>query len=128
LRALVAEVLAAICVLSLVEGHKLVLAAMSDYRVAHDEVFRFETLIESLRLPDSDIESNTAVEDDGIWEARTAVLALVNALTNCPEDVEVRVMLREEFTRRGLNEAIVVRFFVVHIRLATQNLSGIEIQ
>jgi diaphanous 1 len=110
LRSLVAEVLAAICVLSLVEGHRLVLAAMSDYRVAHDEAFRFEQLVASLRLPDHEIEG--VEEEEGVWEARTAALALVNAITNCPEAVEERVMLREEFGRRGLNEVIVVRISV----------------
>lgn len=108
LRTLAAEVLAALCVLSLVEGHKLVLAALSDYSVAHDEAFRFEHLVASLRLPDLDVEAADPGEE-GIWEARTAALALVNAITNCPETVEERIMLREEFGRRGLNEVIVVR-------------------
>ena len=48
-------------------------------------------------------------QDEGVWEARGAVMALVNALTNCPESLEERVTLREEFGRRGLNEVIVVR-------------------
>lgn len=105
--------MAAICVLSLSEGHKTVLAAMSDYRVAFEESFRFESLISSLRLPDngglSDDESvSSDAEEEGIWEARTASMALVNALTNCPESLEERVLLRDEFGRRGLNEAIVV--------------------
>jgi diaphanous 1 len=109
------ELLAAICVLSLAEGHKAVLAAMSDYRIMFEESFRFEFLIDSLRLPDvrGDSESGEEAvgysnEEDGIWEARTASMALVNALTNCPEALEDRVMLREELTRRGLNEVIVV--------------------
>ena len=106
LRTLASEVLAAICVLSLVEGHKLVLGAMSDYRVAYDEAFRFEHLVALLRLPEPD--TGAVDEEDGMWEARTAALALVNAITNCPEAVEERVMLREEFGRRGLNEVIVV--------------------
>jgi diaphanous 1 len=114
LRTLASELLAAICVLSLTEGHKTVLAAMSDYRIAYDEPFRFETLIASLRLPEfqSDGESEDELgfgnEEEGIWEARTAAMALVNALTNCPESLEDRILLREEFGRRGLNEAIVV--------------------
>lgn len=107
LRTLAAEVLAATCVLSLVEGHRLVLAAMSDYRIAHDEAFRFEQLVALLRLPDQ--ETERLEEEESVWEARTAALALVNAITNCPEAVEERVMLREEFGRRGLNEVIVVR-------------------
>lgn len=90
---------------------------MSDYRIAFEEAFRFEELIQSLRLPEesSDAESigggagaGVGTDDDGVWEARTASLVLVNALTNCPESLEERVMLREEFGRRGLNEVIVV--------------------
>ena len=36
-------------------------------------------------------------------------MALVNAMTNFPDSLEDRILLREELTRRGLNEAIVVR-------------------
>lgn len=127
LRTLAAEVLAALCVLSVSDGHKLVLAALSDYRVAYEEPFRFVELVAILRVPDAfgagagpadsaeslgeaaaaDGEGEAA--DEGVWEARGAVMALVNALTNCPESVEDRVALREEFGRRGLNEVIVVR-------------------
>lgn len=94
---------------------------MSDYRIAFEEAFRFEELIQSLRLPEEDpnveliggggVGAGAGIEDDGVWEARTASLVLVNALTNCPESLEERVMLREEFGRRGLNEVIVVRSF-----------------
>lgn len=104
--------------LSLDEGHKAVLSAMSDYRIAYDESFRFETLIASLRLPDIDTDGEASEdefgfgnEEEGIWEARTASMALVNSLTNCPESLEDRIMLREEFGRRGLNEVIVVRTY-----------------
>jgi diaphanous 1 len=85
---------------------------MSDYRIAYDESFRFETLIISLRLPvtmDEIEETDPFDEEEGVWEARTATMALVNALINCPESLEDRILLREEFGRRGLNEAIVVR-------------------
>lgn len=116
LRTLASELLAAICVLSLNEGHKAVLSALSDFRIAHEEAFRFETLIGSLRLPDimdgneSDDEGGFGNEEEGVWGARTASMALINAITNCPESLEDRVLLREEFGRRGLNEVIVVRF------------------
>lgn len=107
LRTLSSEVLAAICVLSLTDGHRLVLASLSDYRVAHEENFRFEELIDVLRIGD---DPNGEQEDfEGLWEVRTATMALINALTNCPESLEERIFLREEFTRRGLNEAVVVR-------------------
>lgn len=114
LRTLTSEVLAAICVLSLKEGHKAVLSAMSDYRVEFEEAFRFQELIASMRLPEitdeDDVVSDAGygTEDDGAWEARTASMALINALTNCPDSLEDRILLREEFSRRGLNEVIVV--------------------
>jgi hypothetical protein len=113
---LAAELLAAICILSMNEGHKAVLSALSDFRVAYDENFRFETLISTLRPPDVDIDAESdndhgfGSDEEGVWEARTASMALVNALTTCPESLEERVMLRDEFTRRGLNEIIVVCF------------------
>lgn len=115
LRTLTSEVLAAICVLSLNEGHKAVLSALSDYRVEFEETFRFQELIASLRLPEVSDEGSVSdefgygSEEEGVWEARTASMALLNALTNCPDALEERIMLREEFGRRGLNEIIVVR-------------------
>lgn len=103
--------------LSIIDGHKSILSALSDFRVVFDENFRFETLISSLKLPDIDIDdasdtgsviSGFGNEEEGVWEARAGTMTLINALTNSPEEVEERVMLREEFSRRGLNEAIVV--------------------
>lgn len=126
-RSIAAELLAALCVLSLTAdgaggglGHKLVIAAFSDYRIAFEETFRFEELIGSLKLPEDQDQSGYVSDgseamdtdgEEGLWEARTSVMALVNALTNCPESLEDRIMLREEFGRRGLNEAIVVCAF-----------------
>lgn len=113
--ALVCELLAAICIVSPIDGHKAILSAFSDFRVAYEENFRFETLLSSLHLPDldSDDDSATGFSDDeeGIWEARIAAMALVNAITNCPDNLEDRTVLREEFSRRGLNELIVVCHF-----------------
>jgi len=100
--------------LSVVDGHKAVLAAFSDFRIACDEDFRFESLLFSLRLPDVNFDNDSGSgicfgnEEEGIWEARIATMTLINALTNCPENLEDRMLLREEFTRRGLNELIVV--------------------
>ncbi|KAJ7026870.1 armadillo-type protein [Mycena alexandri] len=118
LRTLASEILGAICLLSLNEGHKAVLGAFSDYRAAFNESFRFERfdgLIGSLRLPDldSDIESDDRYEyigeQDGVWEARCASMALINALTNSPESLEDRIILRDDFSRRGLNEVVLFR-------------------
>lgn len=93
----------------------MVLAALSDYRVAFDESFRFETILSYIRFTGEDEDDHITgappidgIADDGGWEARTAVLTLINALTNCPDSLEDRIQLREEFSRRGLNEIIVV--------------------
>lgn len=118
--AFASELLAAICVLGVSDGHKDVLAALSDSRIAYDEGFRFETLLVSLRLPDVNIDDdcdgdgNDSVigfgnEEEGVLDARVATMTLINALTNSSDDLEDRVLLREEFSRRGLNELIVVR-------------------
>jgi len=110
LRTLVCEVLAALCVLSPVEGEKLVLGAFSEYRIAYAEMFRFEELIRFLKLGDDDEDAlDDSSAKEGVWEARAATMTLLNALSNCPDDLEERVLIREEFSRRGLNEAIVVR-------------------
>ena len=111
LRALVTTVLAAIGFLSVQEGHKAVISALSDYRIEFSEAFRFEGLITSLRLPEVEYDDGASVpeaEEEGIWEARTAVMSLINAITTCPDTLEDRVLLRDEFTRRGLNEVTVV--------------------
>ncbi|KAJ7167544.1 armadillo-type protein [Mycena filopes] len=126
---LASELLGAICVLSLNEGHKAVLGAMSDFRVAFDESFRFQELIASLRLPDlaggieeSDDGFPLAGEEDGIWDARCASMVLINALTNCPEPLEDRIMLRDEFTRRGLNEVVVALRYIKPPELLVKQL------
>lgn len=111
---LVLELLAAICFLSQDSGHKMVLGAMSDFKIVYEETFRFETLIALLRLRDlySDTESigegGLGNEEEGVWEVRTAAMTFLNALINCPEALEDRLSQREELGRRGLNEIIVV--------------------
>ena len=115
LRSLTSDVLAAICYVSPTVGHKAVLSALSDYRVEYGEKFRFEELIGSLRPPDLSLDDAQTDsqgynnDEEGAWEARTASMALVNAITNFPDSLEERILLREEFTRRGLNEVLVVR-------------------
>ena len=114
LRALTSDVLAAICYVSPTDGHKAVVSALSDYRVEYNEKFRFEELIGSIRLPELSQEDGQldaqghSNDEEGVWEARTASMALINAITNFPDSLEERILLREEFTRRGLNEVLVV--------------------
>lgn len=105
LRALSSDLLAAVCVISLNEGHRLVLGALSDYRICYDESFRFDELVGALKPTDGQEEEEF---EEGAWEARGATMGLIIALTSCSDSLEERIMLREEFSRRGLNEAMVV--------------------
>lgn len=129
---LASELLAAICMLSVTDGHKAVLAALSDFRIAFDEDFRFETLLSTLRLADVDFDNDSdsgigfGNEEDGVWDARIGTMTLVNALTNCPEDLEERVLLREELSRRGLNELIVVCCFYLIQQVLVLNFLNIN--
>jgi hypothetical protein len=70
----------------------------------------------SLRLPDVNIDGDSdgsiigfGNEEEGVLDARVATMTLINAVTNSSDNLEGRVLLREEFSRRGLNELIVVR-------------------
>jgi diaphanous 1 len=118
LRALSSDLLAAICVISLNEGHHLVLGALSDYKICFGEAFRFEELVDALRIEENP-ESREG-EDDGSWEARGATMGLIIALTSCSDSIEDRILLREEFSRRGLNEVMVVSAHPLH-RLYSSN-------
>lgn len=103
LRTQSADVLAALCMQSQ-EGHRAVLLSISDFRSTPDERYRFQYLLDSIRP--SDDGQDAASEETGIWEYRTAVMSLINALTNASDDLEERIHLREEFGRRGLNEVM----------------------
>ncbi|KAG0234469.1 hypothetical protein BGW41_001142 [Actinomortierella wolfii] len=112
LRAKVAEVLAALCVMT-PESHRLVLIALSDFRVAHEERFRFEYLVETLATPISpsfgpDSGSSALGGEDGgfEWEYKTACMSLMNALVNSPQSLDDRIALGDELRRRGLEDVI----------------------
>lgn len=132
LRLQVADVLAALCVLSLDDGHRMVCGALSELKIVTGERFRFAFLVEDLK-PDAssssssdawdasadlnDADTNESIE----WEYKAAAMVLINAITNSPEDLEERVALRDEFARRGLNEVLVsLRYVDPPESLATQ--------
>jgi diaphanous 1 len=114
LRTLVCKVLAALCVLSPNGGGGSVLGAFSEYRVTHSEVFCFEELIRFLKsgIDDEDETLEDSPVKESVWDAKAATMTLLNALSNCPDNLEERVLICEEFSRRGLNEAIVLRAFI----------------
>ena len=132
LRLQVADVLAALCVLSLEDGHRLVCGALSELKVVAGERFRFAFLVEDLKPTASndalgaawdtsaDLDNSDASEAIE-WEYKAAAMVLVNAITNSPEDLEERISLRDEFARRGLNEVLVsLRYVDPPESLATQ--------
>lgn len=117
LRSQVAYVLAGLCVLSL-KGHSLVLNAFSDFRQVHEEEFRFQYLMETLK-------TNDAEEDNGSVEYKSACLSLINSIVSPPEDVEERILLRKEFERRGLIEIFSVnllKFVILSYRMISVSL------
>ncbi|KAJ3859957.1 hypothetical protein EV359DRAFT_75418 [Lentinula novae-zelandiae] len=117
IRALISYILVGFCLLSNPEGFRVAMSSLAEYRIAFVEEFRFEMIISTLKLP----ELNNAVvgdaspadefgygyEESDIWEARNAAMLLLNAIATATGSVEDRIMLREEYGRRGLNEAIV---------------------
>lgn len=107
LRALAADVLAALCVLSSSDGHKLVINAFSEYKITYEETARFESLVKSI-CPQDESDGYEEEDEASVWEYRAAGMALISALANSPDELEERMLLRDEFARRGLNEAMTV--------------------
>lgn len=105
-RALAADLLAAVCVISPNAGMQTVLNALADFQGARRGETRFARLVGFLR-DDASASDNESVLDD--WSWRTASLALLNAMTGSPRDRDVRNAVRDELHRSGLAEAFRVR-------------------
>jgi len=103
-RCLSADMLAAMCLISPL-GHQLVLDGFSDSKISLGETFRLEWLISSLDAFGSG-DGDEVEDESGMWEWRTAVLGLINALTTSGTDVELRCDLRGEIRRRGFDHAV----------------------
>ncbi len=123
LRSQVCEVLAALCVLSLTDGHQLVCSALSELRIITGSQYRFALLVNALRPSNhegafdtnSDAHSEVGLDFDdsgdadeaAAWESRASIMVLINAISSSPQELEQRIALRDEFARRGLNEVMV---------------------
>ncbi|CAE6362187.1 unnamed protein product, partial [Rhizoctonia solani] len=93
IRSNVADLLAGISVVSEDQGHKMVLDALSDFATVNRE-FRFEQLIETLRVPDLTLDD----VGEAFWSERMPALVLLIAITaSCP-DLEQRIALRDELS------------------------------
>jgi hypothetical protein len=109
--------LAGLCFLGKDRGQPLqsiLLSAFSDAKIAYEEEFRFEHLLQSIAFKEP--SDNDLLGDDdepGLWEYRRTAIALINTLTGLPDGVEDRVALRDELARRGFNEIITVRVLEV---------------
>ncbi|KAI9298202.1 FH2-domain-containing protein [Neoconidiobolus thromboides FSU 785] len=97
IRKISTEVLAAICVLSK-QGHMQILDSLADFRLKFHEDYRFQYLLHSLEAHVS-LEGISAI---AAYEYKTTCLSFINALVNTPESLDERMLLREEFHRRGL--------------------------
>lgn len=96
----ITDLLSALCYVSPEEGRQLVLGGISESQRQFNESYRFEWLVRSL-IPVADED-----DESGVWEWRTACLALLNALTTSPEDVQERCELRGELQRRGIADVL----------------------
>lgn len=108
LRTTVAEVLAAICVISGETGQKMVLTAFGDFRGFYNERYRFEYLLESLTGTDPLLSTMSGAFSDSrnpvaAFEYKTTAMSLINAIVTTPEALDVRIQLRNEFQQRGLD-------------------------
>jgi hypothetical protein len=104
IRTTVAEILAAIIVLSGDHGHKMVLVAMQDFKAFYNEQAKFEYLVKTII---SDEHAGGIRFSDGTnpltaFDYKTTAMSLVNAIVTAPDDLDVRMQLREELGRRGL--------------------------
>lgn len=104
LRVQIADLLSALCVLSAEEGRRLLLDGFSEAALHIKHANRFEWLIRGL-IPSAETESDVDVNDE-VWEWRTEVLILFNALAGASALLEERCDLRGELHRRGLNEIL----------------------
>ncbi|KAJ3031043.1 Diaphanous [Rhizophlyctis rosea] len=89
------DLLSAVCFVP-PDGHLKILESLQDWRDKRGEKRRFDVLVRGLRLED-------IPEDGGAYlEYQIACLTFINAIVNSPEDLDFRVMLRNEFIELGI--------------------------
>ncbi|CAI2179903.1 4983_t:CDS:10 [Funneliformis geosporum] len=101
------------------------LRVLLNTEIGFNQVLKSKSLINSivfcLHTPDNKLRSQVAdvlaaicvisLKDDDsstLMEYKTASLRLINAIVNSPEEVEERMLLRDEFHRRGLSELFAI--------------------
>jgi hypothetical protein len=82
---------------------RYIVGAFTEFRVIHEEKFRFQYLVDSLQ--------GNEEEDSTSIEYKAAGLSLINAIVNSPDIIEERILLREEFERREIDYVFKVNLF-----------------
>ena len=77
---------------------------MGSLILIHEEKFRFQYLVDSLKKNEE--------EDSTSIEYKAAGLSLINAIVNSPDVIEERILLRDEFERRGIDMVFKVNFIL----------------
>ncbi|KAJ3127754.1 hypothetical protein HK098_005871 [Nowakowskiella sp. JEL0407] len=99
-RTLTLELLAAVCFLP-PNGHDLIIAAMHHFKQVKREKCRFETLLKSLAYDEADSDFGRAHLENHI-----AIMTLINAIVNSPDNFEYRVTLRNEIWDLGIGDLL----------------------
>ncbi|TPX32726.1 hypothetical protein SmJEL517_g04199 [Synchytrium microbalum] len=111
---LVLEVLAAVCFVT--NGHGLILKSMHYYAEVMKHKYRFQKLLLNLD------EDSTEVSDESYayLECQIGCLALINAIVNSPEELDQRVILRNEFMDLGILDKLPALRLIDNSNVRTQ--------
>jgi len=90
MRIRVIKLLITVCI---ADGHHLVMEGLTHYKQVKKEKQRFETLVKYL---------SSAANP----EAKLLYFSFINTIINTPSDTEIRVALRNEFSRLGLDAVV----------------------
>uniref|UniRef100_A0A915M5W7 Formin-like protein n=1 Tax=Meloidogyne javanica TaxID=6303 RepID=A0A915M5W7_MELJA len=88
-KALVLDMLSAI--VTLTDGHELVLGAFNKFRSAYNEIFRFQTLVRCFKCPGVNVDF------------LASCIKFINVMVHSSSDMNQRVALQYEFTIFGLD-------------------------
>ncbi|KAI3630893.1 hypothetical protein MIR68_012328 [Amoeboaphelidium protococcarum] len=91
IKAMLLDLLGAVSVIP-PNGHQLVIEAMEYFKKCKFEKFRFQSIVQTLHIDDLDY--------------RLSCMVFLNTLVNSPEDLEVRVQIRNEFIGLNLTDVI----------------------
>ncbi|KAI8801981.1 formin homology 2 domain-containing protein [Cladochytrium replicatum] len=116
-RTMTLEVLAAVCFVP-PNGHGLILDAMEYFRTVKHEEYRFQGIMELLKVDLSSGDED--IQPAALLEYQTAAMAFINAAVNSPDDLDFRVALRSEFLLLGIAEIMPVLHETSNADLQTQ--------